>query len=154
LEPWITPSLFYRFLGKSGDDAGMDSYGLCKALGPVEGNKLMKAHWDSFYTEEYIQALAKRGVELIRLPVGDWSLEPYGPYVGCMDGVDKKIDWFLDTCAKYDIGVLFDVHAVKDSQNVFDNSGMTNKLSWTNSTHFSHWDHNAGEWMGTWNETK
>jgi len=52
LEPWITPSLFYRFLGKTHEEGvGMDSYTLCEALGPKEGNKLMKAHWDSWYTE-------------------------------------------------------------------------------------------------------
>jgi len=62
LEPWITPSLFYRFLGKTKEDVGMDSYTLCKALGPIEGNKLMKEHWDSFYTETHIKDLADRGV--------------------------------------------------------------------------------------------
>jgi glucan 1,3-beta-glucosidase len=55
LEPWITPSLFYRFLGKTQDEGvGMDSYTVCKTLGPAEGNKLMRAHWDSFYTERDI----------------------------------------------------------------------------------------------------
>ena len=37
LEPWITPSLFYRFLGKQpGVDGGvaMDSYSFCEVLGP------------------------------------------------------------------------------------------------------------------------
>jgi glucan 1,3-beta-glucosidase len=29
LEPWITPSLFYRFLGKSQNETAMDSYTLC-----------------------------------------------------------------------------------------------------------------------------
>ena len=29
LEPWITPSLFYRFLDKTQDDVGIDSYTFC-----------------------------------------------------------------------------------------------------------------------------
>jgi len=29
LEPWISPSLFYRFLDKTQHDIGMDSYTLC-----------------------------------------------------------------------------------------------------------------------------
>lgn len=152
LEPWITPSLFYRFLGKTQDDVGMDSYTLCKALGPVEGNKLMRAHWDSFYTEDHIKDLADRGVEIVRLPIGDWSLEPYGPYVGCMDGSADKIDWALDTCAKYNIKVLLDVHAWKDSQNGFDNSGMTSKVIWKDESHFSHWPNSEANWMGQWNQ--
>ena len=28
----------------------MDSYTLCESLGPKEGNKLMRAHWDAWVT--------------------------------------------------------------------------------------------------------
>lgn len=72
-------------------------------MGPVEGNKIMREHFDTWYTEDHIVALAKRGVEMVRLPIGDWTLDPYGPYVGCMDGATEKIDWMFDTCAKYNI---------------------------------------------------
>lgn len=74
LEPWITPSLFYRFLGKGQKDAAMDSWTLCEALGPEEGNKVMRAHWDTWYTEEHIKNLSSRGVDMVRLPIGDWTL--------------------------------------------------------------------------------
>jgi len=50
LEPWITPSLFYRFLGKGQGDVGVDSYTVCETLGPIKGNKLMRAHWDAWFT--------------------------------------------------------------------------------------------------------
>ena len=53
-----------------------------------------------------IKDLADRGVEMVRLPIGDWTLDPYGPYVGCMDGSAEKITWLYDTCAKYGIKVL------------------------------------------------
>ena len=33
LEPWITPSLFYRFLGKDEDHTAMDSWTLCERTG-------------------------------------------------------------------------------------------------------------------------
>ena len=91
LEPWITPSLFYRFLDKGKDDVAMDSYTFCEKLGPVEGNMVMRAHWDAWYHENDIKDLAERGVEMVRLPIGDWTLNPYGPYVGCMDGAEQKI---------------------------------------------------------------
>lgn len=124
LEPWITPSLFYRFLGKTHTEGvGMDSWSVCESLGPEAGNQLMRDHWDSWITEDLIADLASKEVEIIRLPIGDWTLKPYGPYVGCMDGAEEKIQWFLDTAAKYGIKVLMDVHAVKNSQNGFDNSG-------------------------------
>merc|ERR1712178_205871 len=64
LEPWITPTLFYRFLGKThSEGVGRDSWTFCEALGPVEGKKLMNAHMKSWVTEEYIKALADREVK-------------------------------------------------------------------------------------------
>ena len=73
LESWITPSLFYRFLGKShGTGAAIDQWTMCEVLGPIEGNKLMRAHWDAWVTEDHIKGLADRGVEIVRLPIGDW----------------------------------------------------------------------------------
>ena len=125
LEPWITPSLFYRFLGKThSEGVAIDSYTMCETLGASEGNKLMRAHWDAWVTEDHIKGLADRDVEIVRLPIGDWVLQPYGPYAGCYEGAKDKITWLLDTAAKYSLKVLLDVHGVKGSQNGFDNSGM------------------------------
>lgn len=155
LEPWITPSLFYRFLGKTkSEGVGTDSYTFCEALGPVEGNAVMRAHWDAWVTEEHIAKLAEYEVEIVRLPIGDWTTTPYGPYIGCMDGAAEKITWFLDTCAKYNIKVLLDVHALKDSQNGFDNSGKASDVVWSDETHFKHWSIENASWMGHWNGQK
>merc|ERR1711871_89576 len=126
----------------------MDSYTFCEALGPVEGNNVMRAHWDSWVTEDHLKALADRNVEIIRLPIGDWTLKPYGPYKGCMDGAKEKIDWLLNTAEKYKIKVLIDVHAVVDSQNGFDNSGRTWNLEWVSETNFKHWSILNSSWMG------
>jgi glucan 1,3-beta-glucosidase len=152
LEPWITPSLFYRFLGKAQNETAMDSFTLCETLGATEGNAVMRAHWDAWYNESSIADLAARGVEVVRLPVGDWTLDPYGPYVGCMDGAAEKIDWFYDTCAKYNIKILMDVHAMKDSQNGYDNSGKTSNVVWSeDGMNFTHWADQASNWYGDWN---
>ena len=62
LEPWITPSLFYRFLGKTKDDVGMDQYTFCSALGPEEGNKVLREHWDLWITEDHFVQMAARDV--------------------------------------------------------------------------------------------
>jgi len=152
LEPWITPSLFYQFLNKKGPNGvGMDSYTVCESLGPVAGNSLMRAHWETWYTEEHIANLSTRGVEMVRLPIGDWTLDPYGPYVGCMDGAAEYIDKMFDWCAKYNIKVLLDVHAHKGSQNGFDNSGRAWHLEWTeDGNNFTHWQKQAAEWLGTY----
>lgn len=90
---------------------------------------------------------------MVRLPIGDWTLEPYGPYVGCMDGAMAKIDWMMDTCHKYNISVWMEIHAMKDSQNGFDNSGRATQLNWINETHYVHWPTRSSFWLGHWNLT-
>ena len=60
---------------------------------------------------------------MLRLPIGDWTLTRYGPYIGCMDGVENYVTWLLNTAAKYNISIFIDVHGLKDSQNGLDSSG-------------------------------
>jgi glucan 1,3-beta-glucosidase len=113
----------------------------------------MKAHWDTWYTEEHIKNLSTRGIEMVRLPIGDWTLDPYGPYVGCMDGAKEKIDWFLDTAHKYNISVLIDVHGAIGSQNGGMSSGYTGYVEWLSETNYTHWNHPKADWLGDWNLT-
>ena len=149
IEPWITPSLFYRFLGKThSEGVGMDQWTFCESLGPQEGNRVLRDHWNTWITEDTIKAMADREIEIVRLPVGDWTLKPYGPYVGCTNGSKDKITWFMDRCAAYGIKVLLDVHCVKGSQNGFDNSGLANRTDWIDENNFSH--DAIGAWMGEW----
>jgi len=111
----------------------------------------MRSHWDHWITEDHIKGMADREVEIVRLPIGDWTVKPYGPYIGCMDGAAEKIDWFFDTCAKYGIKVLLDIHAMKGSQNGFDNSGQAMGLEWTDENNFVHWPIEVANWMGEFN---
>ena len=155
LEPWITPSFFYRFLGKThSEGVGKDSYTVCEALGPDWGNQVMRSHWDNWLTEEIIIGLAERNVEIVRIPIGDWTTEAYGPYVGCMDGAKEKIEWALDKFAENGIKVLLDVHCLKGSQNGFDNSGIAADTHWLDETHYEHWPTQNAHWMGHFNGTE
>lgn len=52
-------------------------------------------------TEEDIAELATAGVNTIRLPVGDWMYQPYGPYLGCTDGALDEVDRLFDLCRRY-----------------------------------------------------
>lgn len=63
-----------------------------------------------------------------------------------MDYIDKFFDW----CETYGIKVLLDIHAMKDSQNGFDNSGQALSLEWTDENNFKHWSIEAANWLGTW----
>ena len=126
----------------------MDQHTLCEALGPEEGNIVLREHWDTWITEDTFKQMATREVEIIRVPIGDWTLKAYGPYVGCTEGAKDKVQWLLDTAQSYGIKVLLDVHAVKGSQNGFDNSGLANRTTWNDETNFTHTG--IGEWMGEW----
>ena len=103
---------------------GMDSYSFCEALGN-DSNRWMRGHYENWITNETIKGLADRGIERVRLPIGDWTLNPYGPFVGCMDGAADYIDKALDWCLQYNITVLLDVHTAIGSQNGFDNGGRS-----------------------------
>ena len=132
LEPWITPSLFYQFLGKDETTTGLDMHSFCEVLGPIEGNKQLQRHWKTWVTEEIIQKLAQSGaVNSLRLPVGDWMYKPYGPYIGCTDGALDHVDYVLDWAHENGLTILFDIHGVKGSQNGFDNSGQSQGFEWT-----------------------
>ena len=130
----------------------MDIYTFCTVLGADYGNQVLREHWSTWVTEDLIADLAAREVEIIRVPIGDWTLRQYGPYVGCTDGATDYIDWLMDTAATYGIKVLLDVHAMKDSQNGYDNSGLSAITEWTDENNFVHWSHAFGNWMGTWND--
>ncbi|KAJ1448915.1 glycoside hydrolase superfamily [Pelagophyceae sp. CCMP2097] len=157
LEPWITPSLFYQFLSvKDNSKVGMDSFTFCTALGPLEANRQMRRHWETWVTEAHIAELAHVGVNSVRLPIGDWMYAPYEPYIGCMDGALGYVDKVLDWCEKYGLEVLFDVHSVKGSANGLDNGGQTLDLKWTatladvasDAPTFEHWPRRSASWMG------
>uniref|UniRef100_A0A7S3QGF9 Glycoside hydrolase family 5 domain-containing protein n=1 Tax=Chaetoceros debilis TaxID=122233 RepID=A0A7S3QGF9_9STRA len=158
LEPWITPSLFYQFLGKDEEHTGMDQFSFCEALGPEEGNKQLRRHWETWVTEEIIKELKDSGaVNSLRLPVGDWMYKPYGPYIGCTDGALDYVDKVLDWAYEYGLNVLFDIHAMRGSQNGFDNSGDAQGFKWTSKiteqvstdVTFEHWPIRSAGWVGT-----
>ena len=146
LEPWLTPSLFYQFLGtdiKYGPDidnirlkTGMDQKSFCRALGPAEANRQLRRHWKLWVTEKHIADIAATGATHLRIPIGDWMFEPYGVYdeveegVRCNDGALDELDRALSLCTKYGLKVLLDMHAWIGSQNGLDNSGETKFVQW------------------------
>lgn len=158
LEPWITPSLFYQFLGQGENTTAFDMYTFCETLGPKEANKQLRRHWETWVTEEIIQQLADSGaVNSLRLPVGDFQFVPYGPYERCVEGGLEYVDKLLDWAYSHGITVLFDIHTMKGSQNGFDNSGQAMGFQWTSAlssefagfTTFEHWPIRTAEWIGT-----
>eukprot|EP01031_Cornospumella_fuschlensis_P026874 gene26874-32479_t len=161
LEPWITPSLFYQFLGLSrvfGENANkrvaIDSFTFCTALPKEEANRQLRIHWKSWVTEEEIAKLADIGIDTVRIPIADWMYVPYEPYIGCWDGALEELDRVLDLCEKYQLKVLLDLHALRLSQNGLDNSGDTRHYTWHANLTYSHWTERGGDWAGTYNESQ
>jgi len=147
LEPWITPSLFYQFLGvEDPSKVALDSYTFCTALGKDEANRQLRLHWEAWVTEAHIRELAAKGVDTVRIPVADWMFAPYEPFIGCWDGSREMLDRVLDWCHTYGIKALLDVHTMLGSQNPFDNSGHANEIIWLTSNSYIH--HDNSEFMG------
>jgi glucan 1,3-beta-glucosidase len=167
LEPWITPSMFYQFLGTEGgyntNTTAFDMYTFCTVLGPVEANKQLHNHWSTWVTEDIIQQLAQsNAVNSLRVPIGDYQFVQYGPYVdGCIDGSLDYLDQLLDWAYTYGLSVLLDIHTMKDSQNGFDNSGQAMGFEWTSPLSsnfaglitFEHWPIRTANWIGSFNTT-
>jgi len=158
LEPFITPHLFYQFLGNNDKIIG-DTYSLCEYLGPYKTNKLLKNHWNDWINEKIIDTIYQSGINTIRIPVGDYMYLPYGPYsiiengVTCFDGVLEHLDTILKYISKYDIKIIIDVHALKESQNGFDNSGQTKNIETTfinNTLYYNHWSIRSANWIGNY----
>jgi glucan 1,3-beta-glucosidase len=176
LEPWLTPSLFYQFLGadiRYGPDiemikqkTGMDQKSFCTALGPAEANRQLRRHWKAWVTEQHIADIAATGATHLRIPVGDWMFEPYDIYdveedgVRCNDGAREELERGLGLARKYGLKVLLDMHAWIGSQNGLDNSGETKFVKWASKFDsgtsgemyapkgtFEHWAFKGWDWI-------
>ena len=176
LEPWLTPSLFYQFLGadirygpdidKIKEKTGMDQKSFCTALGPKEANRQLRLHWKQWMTEQHIADIAATGATHVRIPVGDWMFEPYDIYdvveegVRCNDGALDELDRALELSHKYGLKVLLDMHAWIGSQNGLDNSGETKYVRWASKFDsgtsgemyapkgtFEHWAYKGWDWI-------
>lgn len=119
LERWITPSLF------EGSDA-TDEYTLCQAGGDVAKERIQK-HRETFITKDTIKAIAERGLNTVRLPVGHWLFGDVEPYIR---GGDRYVDQLFEWCGEYNIGVILDIHAAPGSQNGWDHSGKAGNIGW------------------------
>jgi glucan 1,3-beta-glucosidase len=169
LEPWITPSLFYQFLGASkrwGENAqqhvALDSRSFCCALGESEANRQLRLHWATWVGESEIKRLSMSGIDTLRIPIADWMFLSYWPFTNCWEGSLEELDRVLALCEKYRLKVVLDLHALRGSQNGLDNSGDTGHLKWIqgregNNTvpilRYEHWRMRGGDWAGEFDST-
>lgn len=119
LEKWMLPSLF------EGADTH-DEIGLYKKLEPEVLAARVKAHRETYITEEDFAAIAAHGLNLVRLPVPYFVFGDCPPYLGCIDYVDRAMDW----AEKRGVQVLVDLHTVPGCQNGYDNGGRMGVCKW------------------------
>lgn len=159
LEPYINPSLFYQFIGLN-DIVVSDSYNFCKYLGPLEANKQLTNHWNNWINFEKLNTLKSYGINTIRIPIADWMFIPYEVYnitqnnVKCYENSLYYLDNLFNYCDQLDLNIILDLHAMKDSQNGFDNSGLAKNIDIqkiNNIIYFDHWNHRSADWIGDYN---
>ena len=161
LEPYINPSLFYQFIGINEDIIG-DSYRFCEYLGPVEANKQLIKHWDNWITFDKLNQLKNAGINTVRIPVADWMFISYDVYdivennTKCFSKSLLYLDKLFEYCNILNLHIILDIHALKDSQNGFDNSGKAmNYKSYlkNNILYFDHWNEKNANWLGNFNKS-
>ena len=119
LEKWMNPG-FFEGTGTE------DEIWLGRKLPADVLAEKMRAHRDSYVTEEDFAFIALHGLNLVRVPVPYFIFGDRPPYPGCIEYLDKAFDW----AEKYGLRVLIDLHTVPGSQNAYDNGGITGVCKW------------------------
>lgn len=128
LEKWITPHPF-RNAGNGESDL--------QVAGGQDARKLFEEHWGSWIQESDWQWMVQHGYNTVRIPVGYYHLcgpEPrviqntdFAPYQNVFEGAWAIIDKAIASAARFNIGVLIDLHAAVGAQNPDAHSGVGNK---------------------------
>ena len=122
LEKWMKPDLF------EGTGAEDETW-LARTLPPEAFAARLKAHRDTYVTEEDFRRIAGYGMNAVRLPVPCHVFGDRPPMQGCVEYVDKAFRW----AEKYGLKILLDLHTTPGSQNGFDNGGIIGVCKWCKS---------------------
>lgn len=119
LEKWMTPHLFD---GTTADD----EYYLPRELSEQEYRARIMQHRSNFITEADFLRIAHEGFNLVRIPVPYFIFGDRKPFIAAIDELDRAFNW----AGAYGIKVLIDLHTAPDSQNGFDNGGLSGVCKW------------------------
>lgn len=85
---------------------------------------MLEKHWDTWITEDDFDWLQQKGINTVRIPIGYWSLgsdycqdTPFEEVASVYDRSWPRVLRAISWAAKYDIGVLVDLHGAPGSQN-------------------------------------
>lgn len=120
VEKWMTPSLF----------AGTTARNEFELSQTKQGRRRIRRHHATFVTKRDLLWLKQQGIEILRVPVGHWTLGGDERYVEAT----KRLDWLMETSLSLGFEVLLDLHAAPGAQNRSEHSGSGNTLSDKDST--------------------
>lgn len=126
LEKWMHPDLFAGTTAEDEDE-------LCRQLDRTELERRLKVHRDTYITKDDFVYIRSLGMNTIRIPVPHFIFgdhPEYGSlYVPCAKYLDKAFDW----AEELNLKILIDVHTAPESQNGFDNGGISGVCKWAQS---------------------
>ncbi len=120
LEKWMSPALF------DGTTAE-DEYYLPAQLSREVYEARIKLHRAEYITEGDFVRIRAMGMNAVRIPVPYFIFGDRPPFIGCVEELDKAFNW----AEKYDLQILIDLHTAPDSQNGFDNGGISGVCKWS-----------------------
>ena len=120
LEKWMSPALF------DGTTAE-DEYYLPTQLSKEVYEARIKIHRAEYITEGDFVRIRAMGMEAVRIPVPYFIFGDRPPFIGCIAELDKAFNW----AEKYGLQILIDLHTAPDSQNGFDNGGISGVCKWS-----------------------
>ena len=119
LEKWMNPALFEGTTAE-------DEYYLPTQLSPEVYEARIKIHRSEYITERDFVTIKRMGMDSVRIPVPYFIFGDRKPFIGCIEELDKAFNW----AEKYGLQILIDLHTAPDSQNGFDNGGISGVCKW------------------------
>ena len=119
LEKWMSEEVF-RGLKARDEEEFYDE------LPYQEAELRLYMHRSYFIQERDFLHIRSMGLNAVRIPVPHYIFGDQKRYPGCIDFLDKAFEWGQ----KYDLKILIDLHTVPDSQNGFDNGGLSGVVKW------------------------
>lgn len=120
LEKWMSPALF------DGTTAE-DEYYLPSQLSKEVYEARIKIHRAVYITEGDFVRIKAMGLDTVRIPVPYFIFGDRPPFIGCIAELDKAFNW----AERYGLQILIDLHTAPDSQNGFDNGGISGVCKWS-----------------------
>lgn len=119
LEKWMNPALFEGTTAE-------DEYYLPAQLSREVYEARIKVHRSEYITERDFSRIKAMGMEAVRIPVPYFIFGDREPFIGCVEELDKAFCW----AERYGLKILIDLHTAPDSQNGFDNGGISGVCKW------------------------